>query len=444
MTSSYDAVPYTSLPYPRTHPEHLHAIARVFGLCAPDVDGCRVLEIGCGSGGNLLPMAATMPRAEFVGVDLSSGEIERGRAIAKAIGLKNIELRATSTIEGTYDYVIAHGVLSWVTPEVRRALLARIGAVLEGNGVAYVSYNVLPGFALRGAVRDMLRYHADDGPPGERIVAARSLISFLSARVPRDAGAYRTLLDEEQERLATADDGYLFHEHLEEENHPLWFRDFVAEAGAAGLSWIAEADPAATVRARAAPRAHAALSAIAGTDPIRIEQYFDFLRGRSFRASLLGKHQRFEANGESLLDLCAISAGPGEVHVEDHRTRTALERLATVFPDGATISELDVDPDALAPLHAASIVDLRARPIGLGESDVPWTSPLARHQALQRGTVVNLRHEPIPLAETERQLLAMLDGRTRGEVAAALGPRFPLDATYATLRRLAFLRSAPP
>jgi len=438
VTSSYDAVPYTSLPYPRTHPDHLHAMARIFGVRAPGVDTCRVVELGCGSAGNLLAMAATMPRARFVGIDASAGEIARGREVIAALGLSNIELfarDAAAPLDGEFDYVIAHGLLSWVPETTRRAILERAREALSPNGVMYASYNVNPGFQLRAAIRGMLRYHANTGAPAQKIADARRLLGFLSQRVSRDGGAYRAVLDEEQERLAAADDGYLFHEHLEDDNHALWFHELAAEVRALGLQWLAEADPAATVRALGNPRAYASLRELAGDDPIRIEQHFDFLRGRSFRASLLvrDKHVRREVVPDA--DLYAASAGSSEIEETD-----LLRTLAGAWPDAVPVSELDAS--ALPPLHAASIVELRARPLHLARgSERVWTSPFARYQALRPGPVTNLRHEPIPLAETERQLLSRLDGRTDLSI---LGPRFPLDVTFATLARLAFLRDGPP
>lgn len=409
-------------------------MARVFGVAAPPLDSCSVLEIGCGSGGNLLAMAATMPGAELIGVDISEGELSRARETAAAAELGNVRF-APETPPRQFEYVIMHGVLSWVTPDTRRRLLRQIADVLAPHGVAYVSYNVLPGFALRSTVRDMLRYHAQDGSEAERIAAARTMLSWMSARVARDGGAYRVLIDEEQERLALGDDAYLFHEHLEEDNHALWFHELVAEARAVGLDWLAEADPAATVRRT--PRAHAAIAAIAGSDPVRIEQYFDFMRGRSFRASLLVR----TAPGAPLLGgLHAVSSGPGELHVGDD-VRTALDRLAAVYPDTLPVEALGVDPNALLPLHGASLLELRARPLSLGASSASWTSPLARYQSLRPGPVTNLRHEPIPLAEPERQLLSVL---SRPDARELLGARFPFEVTLATLARLAFLRASPP
>lgn len=404
--STYDALPYTSLPYPRTHPDHLAAMARVFGARAADVERCRVLEIGCGSAGNLLAMAEGLPRALFVGVDPSVGEIERGQALASELGVDNLRLVAGTAddVEGPFDFVIAHGVLSWVPEEVRRGILRRARALLAERGVFYGSYNVHPGFHLREAVRGMLRRHVQSDAPRAQLEEGRALMDWLSRRVGREGGAYRAVLDEEIARLAMADESYLFHELLEEHNHALWFTDFAREAGDAGLAFLCEADPAANTTARATPRAWEALSVIAGEERVRVEQHFDFLRGRSFRASLLVRDDLVLGEPD-VQSLHVASRGPGELFVEDPTLLRAFAQLAEAWPDALPVSQLGLELDALAPLHAASIVELRARALRLARppfADVK-ISPLARKQAEGRGMVVNLRHEPLPLTAEERR-----------------------------------------
>jgi hypothetical protein len=245
------------------------------------------------------------------------------------------------------------------------------------------------------------------------------------------------VLDDEIARLASADDAYLFHELLEEHNHPLWFADFVAEAGEAGLSWLGEADPAANVSRMAAPRAYDSLRDIAGDDPIRVEQHFDFLRSRTFRASLLVKqpHVRREAPGEAWSELFVASRGPGDAYVEDENLAAALARLAAEWPDALPIAELSIEPEQLVPLHTASIVELRARRLELARAplDMPWASPLARLQARGSGMVTNLRHEPLPLTPEERAALVELDGTCRADGATAI-----------RLAELALLRARAP
>src|SRR6478752_1735919 len=84
MTSSssptlYDEIPYPGGVFPSTHPEHLATIASLYGMNPVPVDRCRVLELGCGFGANLLPMAYHYPQAKFLGIDLSATSIARGQ-----------------------------------------------------------------------------------------------------------------------------------------------------------------------------------------------------------------------------------------------------------------------------------------------------------------------------------------------------------------------------
>src|SRR5262245_24376704 len=94
--SSYENLPYRSRAFPQTHPGRLSAIATMFGLETPPVETARVLELGCASGGNLIPHAARFPDGQFVGVDLSPGHVELARERIADLGLGNIEIRCQS------------------------------------------------------------------------------------------------------------------------------------------------------------------------------------------------------------------------------------------------------------------------------------------------------------------------------------------------------------
>lgn len=412
--STYDDVPYPSVPYPHAHPDRLGATARLFGVRPR---GLRVLEIGCGSGGHLLSIAASLPGSTCVGIDPSEGEIARAKALAEAAELTNVTLLATTEIEGEFDYIVTHGVLSWVSDAARSAIFATAARCLADDGVFYASYNVYPGWFLRGAMREAMRWRA-----GTDVGEARALLEKLAARVERGS-AWRAAVEEEIVRVRAADDAYVFHEHLETENHPRWFHEIAREAGDHGLHFLSEAEPAAILHPLASPRALASLREI-GPD---VEQAFDLVRGRSFRCSIFAR--RAPAPVPAAGDLFAFARDAGEVALEPE-TASAIEALSQVFPDGKSIESLSIDASSLLPLHVAGVVELRTRALGLARPDDPrpTVTSLARAQALRSGPIANLRGEPIPLSETERQALVYLDGAS--------------PQTRERLRRLAFLRAS--
>ena len=179
-------MPYPGHPFAQTHPDRLATVATLFGLQPAGPPECRLLELGCGDGGNLVPMAYALPGAAFTGVDLSAAALARAAAQRDALGLENLTLaRADLTALpalGTFDYVVAHGVYSWVEPAARDALLAACRARLAPHGVAYVSYDVLPGGHLREITRQMLRWHLREiDDPAERIAQARTLLTAVSS-----------------------------------------------------------------------------------------------------------------------------------------------------------------------------------------------------------------------------------------------------------------------
>ena len=109
---AYDATPYSADSIPQSAPGRLAAIARLFGLATPPVASARVLEIGCGAAGNLIPFAAVHPEASAVGIDLSEVAIDQGRRLVHAAGIDNIELIVADIAAvdvaalGQFDYII--------------------------------------------------------------------------------------------------------------------------------------------------------------------------------------------------------------------------------------------------------------------------------------------------------------------------------------------------
>jgi SAM-dependent methyltransferase len=477
--TSYDEVPYPSHSFPETQPSHLATVAALFGLRAPDPANCRVLELGCASGGNLIPLAVAWPQAQFVGVDLSSRQIADARQCAEQLGLPNLELHHRSILDlnaelGSFDYILCHGVYSWVPREVQDAILTLCHDRLEPDGIAYVSYNTYPGWHLQKAIRDMMLFHSGRfATPATRIAQARSFLEFLARWSPARDDPYGLLLRNEAASLSRKTDGYLFHEHLEVVNDPVYFREFVARCEAAGLRYLADVGIRTMLVTDLPSEVRESLRLLA-PDPLDLEQYLDFLRNRTFRRSLLcrpGKAIDRSLRGTSVRDLLGAShlrpeqtgapqaageerfiAPSGNVlTTADPVMRACLHALGESWPQAIPAPVLRmrvlerVDPGirdspdlAEGPFWARlqdyfihGVIELHAAapPVAGACGAVPCASPLARHQALNTDLVTNLRHQRVPLDAAERALLVSLDG------SRAL-PEAP--ETAATLERLAW------
>ena len=167
--AAYDEVPFPSQAVAQSHPDRLAAIARLFGLRAPSIERCRVLELGCAAGDNLIPVADRLPKSTCVGVDFSGVQIGTALRTSQALGLTNLQLRCADIRQlgdelGTFDYIVCHGLFSWVPGDVQEKMLSLCHDLLAPNGVAYASYNIYPGWHLAGMVRDLLIDHVADGP----------------------------------------------------------------------------------------------------------------------------------------------------------------------------------------------------------------------------------------------------------------------------------------
>ena len=461
--SAYDELPYDCLPFPQTHPARLHALALLFGLQPPAVETCRVLELGCANGNNLIPMAGALPGARFVGVDLSARQVENGQALIAAAGLTNIELRhadiaSIGAQDGTFDYIVAHGVYSWVPPEVRDRLLAICRANLAPNGVAYVSYNTLPGWSTNGMIREMMLFQARDiEDSAGRMHAARSLLDFLAGAIPDTP--HGALAREEMAFIRQQPDEYVAHDHMGECNDPVYFHQFAAHAARHGLKYLAEAEFSMMSLGGLLPQTIAAMRKLA-PDIVAFEQLTDILRHRSFRQTLLVHDsapidRRLGAHSIAPLAIASpVSVAPrnpasppnapvvfvarngNRFGIGNALTRAALLHLIERWPESVRFAELyeaarqalppatglmavegDSGPETLGAellqLYAAGIAELRAwdpEPSAT-ISERPMASRLARLQAQRGGELTTLLHQPLRLNPFERALVPLLDGK---------------------------------
>lgn len=465
--STYDELPYEDFAFFHTHPSNLAAVATLCGLATPPVATCSVLELGCGAGFNLLAMSESLPDAHLVGVDLSRRQIEAGRGMAVRVGAANVDLRvgdvaALDGALGKFDFIVAHGLLSWVPAAVREAIFHTCRRHLRPDGIAYLSYNAYPGWHLRGVLLEALQFHADlPGTPIERVRHARAALERMAGEIAEQDSDYARVLRREIDALREDGDAYVFHEFLESDNHPLRFSAFAALAAASGLRYFGEARYGMSAAAqRGAMRR--ALDAVS-PDPLRQEQYHDLLRNRYFRQSLLCHQDRQPATRPppGALDMLAIASkverlaasadAPPEYRLHDGsimRTdnplfAAILGRLSQTWPCAARVPDLieGVDADmagvAMPPGAARSDVIREGILVGyimgwwhlhahlpaaqLLPGERPRASALARLCATGGATTTNLLHLPVDLDPAQRAMLVRLDGTmTVEQLAQAL------------------------
>ncbi len=383
----YDAVRYPTYPRIETHPDRLASIATLSGMAPAQVVSCRVLEIGCGDGGNLIPMAYFLPRSRFYGVDLAGAAVAAGaRAIGdlklRNIALRQLDFRDVDRAAGEFDYIIAHGLYSWIPADGRDRLMSLCRDVLAPHGVVCLSYNTWPGRHARHILREMMLWHVRGvRAPRRRLREARKLL-----------GAIHT--PEAAEMLSRSDD-VLFHDDLAEVNEPVWFRDFAAHAARHGLQYLGEAGPG--------PR-----------DPAADEQYSDFVRMRAFRQSLLCREEvrlNRDVTPERLSGFL-FSAGGDPVD-------PVTAALRDAYPLPVPFDELvPYDPDLTNTLFALwrrGAVDLHVFDFPCEETVTqrPRATKLARYQAASSPFVTSVCHHLVELDDDDRELLLKLDGRRR-------------------------------
>lgn len=167
LADSYEETPYFSNAFKWCAPGYIRAAAYLYGVKLPAVSTARILEIGCAAGGNCLPAAFLYPNASIVGIDISETQIREGQGVIKRAGLKNIQLYAMCLTEitpkwGEFDYIVMHGVMSWVPAELQPEIFRLCQQNLSANGAAYISFNTYPGWKAHELLRELMLWHSAD------------------------------------------------------------------------------------------------------------------------------------------------------------------------------------------------------------------------------------------------------------------------------------------
>lgn len=446
-STAYDEVPYESGAFSFAHPGRMSGIARLRGLPAAAPATCSYLEIGCALGQNLLPLAIQLPSARFVGVDLSSCQIARAQEAAGALRVSNARFfhadaaEAVAEIVGPFDYVVCHGVLSWVPPETQAGILSRIRARLAPNGVAMVSFNAWPGAHTLLAVRQLaLLASAGQASLIARVHTAKA---FFARVLAGDAEALEEPLRKALRAFIDADDSYLAHEHFSVVNEPIRSDAFLVLCERHGLRFLANA----TLEGEGARRSLARLAGPA-TVPCSVaerETMLDIMAGTAFRTLLLCRTDARVNEGDVLENLLGMSVAvePGARCVEtsdplpalrvvcgERETRLLLPAAVTVarrvfasapayvpvrqLIDGLTAQDRQIALRTVFALALSGACDIvsDALPISASIDSPSRLWPWAAHcLAVSSPWFCGVRHQSHRIDGPTRALLGLIDGQ---------------------------------
>ncbi len=471
MTSSgphfnYDEVPYPDYSFLETHPDHLAMLGQLLGMTPASVANCRVLELGCGTGRNLLAMASSIPAGTFVGVDLSGVQIQKATEVAVAAELHHVTFKQMDILDiqpdfGEFDYIIAHGVFSWVPPFVREKVLDICKHNLAAQGIAYISYNTYPGWHRMEMIRNMMLYRTRSAhSPQEKTQQASEWIEFMAKALsekPESAysAVFSSYLAQQTLRRENGADAAFLHDELEANNQPFYFHQFIDLAQQHGLQYLVESDFSSVIPSGFSADVIDQLKKAAPT-AIELEQYLDFLNDRTFRCTLLChdtvkierrvsimplKHFWLSSNAVSR-EVDAEKAAQGvetfsgsdnaQFSTNHPLTKAAfhllidsnpqrigfldLMREANLRLNSGTVKEEDVVILATNLLRAftysSRLIDFHvfAPSMTFSVSERPATSALIRSQAHTGPHITNLLHERVELDNFNRLVLINLDG----------------------------------
>lgn len=299
IKNSYDDLMYESGAFPQTAINNLEARARLMGLQPAPAANAKVLELGCSMGGNIITQALYYPDAEFTGIDLSGRQVAQGNAIIEKMGLKNVHLEEKDILTvdesfGKFDYIIVHGIWSWVPDTVKDKIFSICRNNLTEHGIAYISYNVYPGWKRQEQLREIMYFSGRDvleEPLEARTRKGLDALKELAEILENDKGLGGGGKLPAIQKILNHNFYYIAHEYMEAFNDPIYVNGFIEWANRHRLAYIGDTDLHASFVSWMAEHTRERILALAGGDYIAKEFYSDILSDRQFRRSLLCREE---------------------------------------------------------------------------------------------------------------------------------------------------------
>lgn len=460
---AYDEVAYPAPVLSILTSDYLAAAGYMHGWRPPAPERASYLEIGCGDGYNLAGIGAVTPGGHCVGFDLSKAAVARGQAIVEAAGLRNVKISVGDIMDyprsgKVFDYIVSHGVYTWIPQHVRPAMLELIAKQLAPGGVAYVSFDALPAAGPKAYIHAFLmRELAGIEGFEQRCEQAVRLLAMMK-RNQRPESRLTVQLDQLINDLPQFDPGYFFHDWLAEFYAPISLEEFGAAAAEHGLVRAGDAAMYDMFVGDLDSEARAMVEAC-GNDMARRSELVFALRGAHlFRRELLvradapppplewsegvrllsfgysGNRETTEEEGKPAV---RYTYGPKNSAVaDDPNTIAVLDELHRWFPNERTFEQLLATTGVkvatlektLLQMGTTGIIDVHAMAQNFvtEPGEKPRVGQLIRSMLREGEEALSLRHHKlVEQNEMSRALVALCDGsRSRDELAATMAEMF--------------------
>ncbi len=435
----YEKHVYPPMSHPLSDPAVSAVAARIGGLEVAHPRGARILDIGCCSGHNLLPLARRWPESRFTGIDLAERSLAEARERAALAGISNIDfvagdLRDFQPADGPFDFIIAHGFFSWVPDEVKAALLLFCRRHLAPSGIATISFNLECGWKPRLTV--VAKVHAIQRARGGGVIEALEALKILTDPSDPEAAILADMLAKGPAILAFDDFGPI--------NDPWPLDRFARAAANAGLRWLGESDPGGNIPSGLGDQAIAELQSRA-TDPLGFQLAMDEAAGRTFRSGVLCRDDAPVAERvRSSLVLDLSVRGGGEP--ADPGAKAVFKAIQSFAPACVPVAKVigDLDPRMAARQIFDGVtggwIRPRIEPVSFVSEppDCPRLDPLRLLCARRGLPIVDVWHVPCDFPAHHFEVLSLMDGsRSVSELAGFVARHCPELAFAPWLAHLA-------